>query len=102
MGGYDSAQIADLVGLYILDTLIRIISPVQIGLYHDDGLIYIPNSDGPSSLCIQKLTRAFKLLGFKTEISSNIKRANFLDVTLNLKDNTYKPFLKTDQYPFLY
>ena len=34
MGGYDSAQIADLVVFYILDTLSRIINPVQIGLYH--------------------------------------------------------------------
>ena len=27
MGGYDSAQIANLVGLYILDTLSRIVDP---------------------------------------------------------------------------
>ena len=38
MGGYDSSQIADLVGLYILDILTRIISPQQVGLYRDDGL----------------------------------------------------------------
>ena len=31
-GGYDSTQIADLVGLYILYTLRRIMNPVQIGL----------------------------------------------------------------------
>ena len=37
--------------------------------------------------------RAFKFLGFKFEISSNIKIANFLD------NNSYKPFLKTNQYP---
>ena len=98
--GYDSAQIADLGGLYILDTLSRIISPVQIGLYYDDGLIYIYNNDSPCGLYIQKkVIRAFKSLGFKIEISSNTKIANFLDVTLNLSDNTYKPFLKTDQYP---
>ena len=42
MGGYDSSQIADLVGLYILNMLTRIISHQQAGLYHDDGLIYIP------------------------------------------------------------
>ena len=47
MGGYVSAQIADLVGLYILDTLSRIIDLIQIRLYHDDGILYIPNSDGP-------------------------------------------------------
>ena len=43
--------------------------------------------------------RAFKLLGFKIEVSSNNKIVNFLDVTLDLSNNSYKPFLKTDQYP---
>ena len=37
MGGYDSSQIADFVGLYILDILSRIISPEQMGLYHMMG-----------------------------------------------------------------
>ena len=32
MGGYDSLQIADFVGLYILDILRRIVSPEQMGL----------------------------------------------------------------------
>ena len=54
MGGYDSSQIADLVGLYILDILTRIISPQQVGIYRDDGLLYIPNSNGPLSSSIQK------------------------------------------------
>ena len=31
---YDSSQMADLVGLYILNILTRIISPEQLGLYH--------------------------------------------------------------------
>lgn len=47
MGAYDSAPITDLVGIYISDTLSRIIDPKQMGLYRDDGLIYIPNSNGP-------------------------------------------------------
>ena len=54
MGGYDSSQIADLVGLYILDTLSRIVNPEQIGLYHNDEIIYIPNSNGSNSSRIQK------------------------------------------------
>ena len=32
MGGYDSSQIAHLVGLYILDILSRIVMPEQMGL----------------------------------------------------------------------
>ena len=47
----------------------------------------------------KKNIRAFKFLEFKIKISSNIKATNFLDVTLNLSDNSYRPFLKTDQYP---
>ena len=89
-----------LVGLYILDILSRIVSPEQMGLYHHDGLIYIPNSNGPNSSRMQKkIIRAFKFLVFKIEVSSNNKIINFLDVTLNLSNNTYKPFLKTDLYP---
>ena len=42
---------------------------------------------------------AFKFLGFKIEISSNNQIVNFLDVTLNLSNLTYKHFLKMDQYP---
>ena len=100
MGGYDSAQIAYLAGLYILNTLSRIVDPIQIGLYHNDGILYIPNSDGPKCSSIQKkIIRDFKFLGFKIEISSNTKIANFLAVTFNLSDNSYRPFLKTNQYP---
>ena len=89
VGGYDSAQIADLVGLYILDTLSRIVDPIQLDLYHDDGILYLPNSDGPKCSSIQKkIMKTFKFLGFKIEISSNIKVANLLDVTLNLSDNS--------------
>ena len=36
---------------------------------------------------------------FKIEISSNIKIVNFLDVALDLLDNSYKPFIKTNQNP---
>ena len=54
-GGLRFSQIADLEGLYILDILTRIISPEQIGLYHNDGLIYIPNSNGPNSSSVQMI-----------------------------------------------
>ena len=33
MGAYDSAQVVDLVGIYILDTLGRIVNLEQVGLY---------------------------------------------------------------------
>ena len=80
--------------------LTRIISPQQLGLYRYDGLLYIPNSYGPLSSSIQKrIIRALKFWGFRIEISSNIKIVNFLDVTLDLSNNSYKRFIKTNQNP---
>lgn len=46
MGVYDSGKISDLVCLFILDTLSRFIDPKNVGLYRDDGLIVISNSNG--------------------------------------------------------
>ena len=42
IGSFDSAQVADLVGIYILDTLGRITNLNNIVIYQDDGLIFIP------------------------------------------------------------
>ena len=38
-------------------------------------------------------------MGLKIEISSNLKIVNFLDVTLNLSINSYKPFIKSNAIP---
>ena len=97
MAGYDSSQIADLVGLYILNMLTRSISRQQLGLIPDDGLLYIPNNNRSLCSSIQKMIiRAFKFLGLKIEMLSNIKIVNFLDVILDLSNNSYKPFIKTN------
>ena len=55
MGSFDSPQIADLVGIYILNALGRITNLSNIGIYRDDRLISIPNSNGPQSSKIQKI-----------------------------------------------
>ena len=88
------------MGLYILNVLNRIINSDHVGLYRADGLMYVTNSNEPNTSSIQKkIIRAFKHLGFKIEISSNNKIVIFLDVTLDLSNNIYKPFIKMDQSP---
>ena len=47
MGSFDTVQIADLVGIYILDTLSRFLNLNNVGIHYDDGLIFIPYSNGP-------------------------------------------------------
>ena len=100
MGSFDSAQVSDLIGLYILNTLSRFIDKKDIGLYRDDGLMIVRESNGPKTNRIhKKIARAFKSLGFKVEIKSNLKIVDFLDLTLNLNNKTFKPFLKEGQTP---
>ena len=70
MGSLDSSQIADLVGLYILSTLENNnnIKYHSAGLYRDDGLLIINNSNGPKCEKIKKLLiKELKSMGLKIE-----------------------------------
>ena len=74
VGLFDSVQIAGLAEIYILDTLGRFLNLNSIGIYRDHGLISIPSSNRLLTSKIQKkVIRAFKYMGLKIEISSNIK-----------------------------
>ena len=94
IGAYDSAQIADLIGFHMLDTLGRIVNLKLVSLFWDDGIIFIPDSNGPKTSKIQKIVRAFKLKGLRIEIAPNLMIVDFLDVILNLDNGTIKPFSK--------
>ena len=92
MGAYDSAQMADLIGIYILDAFGQIFNLEQIRLYRDDGLIFILEINVPKTLNIyEKITRDYRLQGLRIKITSNLKKVNFLDIILNLENNTFKP-----------
>ncbi len=53
-----------LVGIYILDILGRFLNLKNIGIYRDDGLISIPNSNGALTPKIQKkVVWAFRYMG---------------------------------------
>ena len=96
MGSFYSAQIADLVGIYIKYYKQNI---NQITLYRYDSLIYIPNSNGPKTSNLRnKIIKEFKSLGFKIQIS-NLKIANFLDMIFDLNKNSYKSFYKNNDIP---
>ena len=48
------------IGLYTLDTLSRTVDPIQLGFYHNDRLLHIPNSDGPK--CPRRQKKDYKSL----------------------------------------
>ena len=40
------------------------------------------------------IMKIFKRIGFSADIQTNLKEVNFLDVTLNLQNGTYRPYKK--------
>jgi hypothetical protein len=93
MGSFDGAETCELVGIYLLSQL-----PAEmrgnIGLYRDDGLAI--SMEGPRNT--EKLKKlicsVFKTHNLKLTIEANKTVVNFLDVTLNLANNSYSPFTK--------
>ena len=96
MGSYDGAKICELVGIYILSRLSNIIDKNDCGLYRDDGLLVLRNANRQKIDRIRKkVIQLFKGSGFLIDIETNLKIVNFLDITFNLSNGTFKPYKKT-------
>ena len=103
MGSWDGAENSDLVGLFLLNNLHSTgLRPNSYGLYRDDGLAIVENPNGPKTERIKKkIIKFFKDEGLKVTIGTPTLTVDFLDVTLDLADGSYKPFVKKDS-PLLY
>ena len=99
MGAYDGAEVCELVGLFILNEIEKLIEQSDIGLYRDDGLAVV-NMSGPQIEKLRKkLFNTFKKLGFSVTIEGNIKSTEFLDIWFDLENGTYKPYRKKNDIP---
>ena len=100
MGAYDGAEVCEIVGLYLLSKIHKIVPISYIGLYRDDGLAVIPNANGPKLDRIRKdLIKCFKEENLQITTIINLPEVDFLDVHLNLKAGSYKPFRKENDQP---
>ena len=95
MGAYDGAEVCELVGSFLLHQLSKKYNKKDIGLYRDDGLAVFKNKSGPQAERIKKdFQKIFRENDLNIVIKCNLKTVNYLDVTLKLLNNTYKPFCK--------
>ena len=97
MGSWDGAETADLVGLFLLSQLSDI--GWDIGLYHDDGLVACSLKPRQAELAKKKICRIFQENGFSITAQANMKSVNFLDITLNLDLDLFKPYMKPNGSP---
>ena len=95
MGSYDGAEVCELIGIYIKSLLTNILSKDNMGLYRDDGLFILRKINKQQTDKIRKkIISIFKNINFKIEIVTNLTEVDFLDVTFNLENNTYRPYKK--------
>ena len=110
MGAFDGAEICEVVGLYILHLIKNRLTELEleleesldldVGLYRDDGLIVHKRLPGHTTDAIRKsLVSLFKELGLGIEVSIDMAKANFLDVTLDLDNGKYGPYRKPNDQP---
>ena len=85
MGSFDSAEICELAGLYIVSNLENILLKTNFELYQDDVLILLRKLNGQQIAKKRKtVIKIFKDIDFGIDIQTNIKETDFLEVTLNL------------------
>ena len=99
MGSYDGAEVYELVGLFILNSLEKTFGK-NVGLYRDDGLAAINTSSARLADKTRKdIIQIFNNIGLKITTQINLKSTNFLDITLNLSNGTYQPYRKPNDEP---
>ena len=100
MGSFDGAEICELVGLFILNKISKILGTENVGLYRDDGLAIIRSKSGPEMERTKKaIIQLFKSINLKITIECNLTNTDFLDVSFDLVQGDYKPFCKNNNTP---
>ena len=65
-------------------------------MYRDDGLSVIEGNGQEVERVRKKLTKLFQEEGLKITTEANITVVDYLDVVLDLKNNSFKPFTKVN------
>ena len=96
MGSLDAAEVSETVGLYLLWKMEDIIPGGRLGLYRDDGLAAVQGNGQDVERVRKKLSKLFQEEGLKITSECNITVVDYLDVVLDLQNNSYKPFTKVN------
>ena len=100
MGSFGGAELCELVGLYFLDKLSKLLGKDNVGLYRDDGLAAVKSTSGPVLNKMRKnIITLFKNEGLGVSIDTNLVETDFLDVTFNLTTGKFFPYRKPNNIP---
>ena len=95
MGAYDGAEVAEFVGLYILNRLSTIMSISDFALYRDDGICATFGTKRSVEKLRQNIAKILADIGFQIETPTGpVKSVDFLDLNFNLDTGCYSPYRK--------
>ena len=95
---YDGAEVCELVECYILNQLSTVMINELFELCRNDGLGIMKKMSGPEIKRKRKqIIKMFKDCGLNITIKTNLTSVDFLDIRLNLRDNTYQPNRKPNR-----
>ena len=95
MGAYDGAEVCELVGCFMLSIVTSKYNKQNIGLYRDDGLAVFRCTNGSINDRVKKdFQKTFKNHKLDIVIQCNMTTVDYLGVTLDLSDGSYRPFQK--------
>jgi hypothetical protein len=98
MGSFDGAETCELVGSYLLSKLAPEYGK-DIGLYRDDGLAAFNKTPRETENIKKHIYKVFSDHNLKLTIEANKKCINYLNITLDLRSASYKPFMKPGNTP---
>ncbi|GAB1597579.1 hypothetical protein Ahia01_000034400, partial [Argonauta hians] len=97
MGAQDSAQVTDLVGLYILRRISRELPYLLGGGYRDDFLFLVNTTNRNYEKTKKLLHKLFNSMALSIEIQAEYRRINYLDTTLDLDNHLSRPYHKPNE-----
>ena len=79
MGIFDSAEVCELVGLYLLNKIKPLLGSNNVGFYRDDGLAIVHKASGPKVDRLRKyIISLFRDEGLSITIDTNLMETDFL------------------------
>ena len=82
-----------------MQQLSQLFEHVSVGSYKENGLAILKGLSGPRSEGQnKKVIKVFKNCGLKITIKVNLHILSFLDITLDLRNNTHEPYREPDRH----
>ena len=94
MGSMDGAEIAELIGIYMISRLMMKFDKSLFGIYRDDGLMVVKGGGPEVDRARKEVIRIFQEENLKVTTECNSKCVDFLDIILDLSNNSTRPFIK--------